>query len=639
MLSKPTLSQRLGYLFDNTISKSPMMLLVWLGAACMIIALIVSFVMWVLSRGFFGGMNLSVIVWNVLFQVMTPNPVEPSAGPWPYLAGMMLITFVSLFGVSILIGTLSSTIQDKFSGLRKGRSRVLECDHTVILGWSPQIFTIISELVTANESRQKRVVIAVLADQDKVKMEDEIRDRIPDTKNTCLICRSGNPIDPIDLEIVSPHTARAIIVLPPECDSPDSYVIKAVLAITNNPNRRDAPYRIVTEIRDPKTRKVLKILGDKDQVRAVLMSDFIARITAQTSHQPGLSMVYVELLNFSGDEIYFQEEPSLVGKTFGEALLAYEDSAVMGLHLANGQSVMNPAMETLIQPGDELFALSADDNTVQVSSLTTYPIDEGVIRQPARLHTANPEQILILGWNRCGMTLIHELDNYVPKGSQVTVVADPNVSQEVRDVGDAIADYGGRLVNLKAVFKEGDTTDRWLLDELQATLYNHVIVLSYDGLDVQEVDAKTLTTLLHLRDIAEKGGRHFTIVSEMLDLRNRQLAEVTHVDDFIVSDHLVSLMLAQFAENIALYEIFADIFDPEGSEIYLKPVSDYAATNQAVNFYTLVEAARRRGEVAIGYRLMREADLQPLYGLKINPKKSELMRFDEGDKIIVVAVE
>ena len=31
-------------------------------------------------------------------------------------------------------------------------------------------------------------------------------------------------------------------------------------------------------------------------------------------------MVYTELLNFEGDEIYFSEQPALVGKTLGEAL-------------------------------------------------------------------------------------------------------------------------------------------------------------------------------------------------------------------------------------------------------------------------------------------------------------------------------
>jgi voltage-gated potassium channel Kch len=48
-------------------------------------------------------------------------------------------------------------------------------------------------------------------------------------------------------------------------------------------------------------------------------------------------------------------------------------------------------------------------------------------------------------------------------------------------------------------------------------------------------------------------------------LRNRELAEVAHVDDFIVSDHLVSLMMAQLSENAELFDVFTDIFDPEGS--------------------------------------------------------------------------
>jgi ion channel POLLUX/CASTOR len=57
-----------------------------------------------------------------------------------------------------------------------------------------------------------------------------------------------------------------------------------------------------------------------------LTGDVIARVVAQTSRQSGLSVVYTELMNFGGDEIYFKQEPGLSGKTFGEALLAYEDS-------------------------------------------------------------------------------------------------------------------------------------------------------------------------------------------------------------------------------------------------------------------------------------------------------------------------
>ena len=195
------------------------------------------------------------------------------------------------------------------------------------------------------------------------------------------------------------------------------------------------------------------------------------------------------------------------------------------------------------------------------------------------------------------------------------------------------------LVNQTVAFSYGDVTNRRILDGLEIPSYQHVILLSDIGHhDPQQADARTLVTLLHLRDIAERTGHKFSIVSEILDLRNRELAEVTHVDDFIVSDRLVSLILAQISENKHLMEVFNDLFNPEGAEIYLKHVEDYVQLGVPLNFYTLLEAARRRNEVAIGYRLRADANEAALgYGLHINPRKSDLVTFSEGDRVVVLA--
>ena len=48
-----------------------------------------------------------------------------------------------------------------------------ESGHTLILGWSPKIVPVLQELVIANES-QKRPVVVVLADRDKVEMEEQM---------------------------------------------------------------------------------------------------------------------------------------------------------------------------------------------------------------------------------------------------------------------------------------------------------------------------------------------------------------------------------------------------------------------------------------------------------------------------------
>jgi hypothetical protein len=121
-------------------------------------------------------------------------------------------------------------------------------------------------------------------------------------------------------------------------------------------------------------------------------------------------------------------------------------------------------------------------------------------------------------------------------------------------------------------------------------------------------------------------------------LRNRQLAKATRADDFIVSDKLVSLTVSQLAQNPELQAVFDELFDVEGSEIYLRLATDYVDEDGPVDFYTIVEAGRRRGEVCLGYRLMADAD-DPgrSYGVRINPPKDVEISLGPDDRLIVLA--
>src|SRR6266498_4856940 len=631
---KPTFRQRLRYQFDNLMARGTPALIGMLFVLSLIVVFIAGATIAAsrfVQEGESTPLSFSEATWESLMRTLDSGTMGGDTGAG-FRIVMLFVTLGGIFVVSALIGVLNNGIEDQMARLRKGRSRVLESNHTLILGWSAQIFTILNELMTANEN-QPNARIVILADKDKVEMEDEIKERVEVKGKTRIICRNGSPIDPNDLEITSPHVAKSIIVLPPENIDPDTDVIKTVLAITNHPNRCPEPYHIVTQIRNEKNMSVLKMVGTKDEVQAVLNGDLIARVVAQTSRQSGLSVVYTELMDFGGDEIYFKQEPSLTGKTFAEALFAYEDSSLMGIRHADGKILLKPPLDFVIERDDKIFALSADDDTIQLSNLSLPPINEAAIRSSGKPLTPKPEKCLILGWNRSGVTIVRELDNYVAKGSQVTVVAD------IYGIDKQIT-ARGKIKNQKLIVQEGETTDRELLDSLHVQDYDHVIVLAYSTLEPQEADAKTLVTLLHLRDMSEKDETPFSIVSEILDLRNRELAEATQVDDFIVSEHLVSLMMSQLSENAELFRVFSDIFDPEGSEIYLKPVGDYIATGEPVNFYTVIEAARRRGQTAIGYRKTSEAsDSSKSYGVHTNPKKSGEVVFAPEDKIIMMAAD
>jgi hypothetical protein len=289
-------------------------------------------------------------------------------------------------------------------------------------------------------------------------------------------------------------------------------------------------------------------------------------------------------------------------------------------------------MDTILNEGDQIIAISEEKETIHLSGMDK-PAVRSELMQGLQTKPLKPEQTIILGWNSLGSTIVSELDHYVVSGSSVTIVSSKN------ELENEIAEIQAGLQNQIVFYTKGDITDRGLLDTLGIHNFQHAIVLA-DQVDdsIQLTDARTIITLLHLRDIAEKSGHPFSIVSEMLDVRNRELAEIAHADDFIVSDELASLLLAQISENEELYLVFEDLFDSEGSEIYLKPISDYIVLNQPVDFYTILESARLRNEVAIGYRLAKfSGDRSNGFGIVINPDKSNMVVFQEQDQLIVIA--
>ncbi len=628
----PTLKEKIRYQFDNYMAKGTVALIGGLGLLSLaLIILIASFISLtgVRAAGSDAPLNFWEAAWQSLMRTLDAGTMGGDEG-WGFRLVMFLVTLGGVFIISTLIGVLTSGIENKLEDLRKGRSRVIETGHTVILGWSSQIYTILSELISAN-ANQKDSCIVILGNKDKVEMEDEIRSGIGDPGRMRIVCRTGSPIDMKDLQLVSLQTARSIIILSPETGDPDAHTIKTILAITNNSQRREEKYHIVAEIKDPKNIQVACMVG-KDEVELVLTGDLISRIIAQTCRQSGLSVVYTELLDFGGDEIYFKEEPALVGKTFHDALFAYRTSAVIGLDQKGAGVRINPPMDTRIQPGDRMIAISTDDDTIILDQANNSPALSGGIanRQP---ETQAPERTLILGWNWRAPTIIRELDHYVAPGSEITVIADESSGKEALD------QLRPDLTNQTIIYRQADTTDRRVLEAVCPEDFDHVIVLAYaDTKDVEHADACTLMTLLHMRDMAERDQKDISIVSEMLNVQNRALAEVTRADDFIVSEKLISLIMTQVSENKALNAVFTDIFDPDGSEIYLKPAGQYVQIDHPVNFYTILESAARRNEVAIGYRIESlSGNAEKSYGVTLNPEKTQAVRFTSEDRIIVLA--
>jgi voltage-gated potassium channel Kch len=482
----------------------------------------------------------------------------------------------------------------------------------------------VSELVEANRSRRKATIV-ILAEQDKITMEDRLRHRLPTTRNTRVVCRTGSPLDLTDLEMVGLNSARSILILAPEglsAEDADAYVLKVLLAVNRGPAFKGLPHHVVAAVRDGRNRAVARLAGGDAVV--IDGDDISARLIVQTARQSRLSVIYHDLLDFGGDEFYIVAEPQLVGQSFGAALMAYRTSCPVGLIHSNGSTTLTPPMETVIGPADKLVILAEDDSKIKLAG-RPFEVDSAAIVHSVRGPQA-PERTLMLGWNGRAVRIIEQLDGSVTTGSAVDIVTDR------ADADMVVAQLSQRLRRVTLRIKDGDTRDRNVLESLDVAAYGNVIVLSDDHLDPMTADSRVLVTLLHLRDMLAKRGRNVQIVSEMRDDRDRALAQLTRADDFVVSEQMVSLLMTQISENRHLESVFTDLFDPEGAEIYVRPASYYIREASGYTFATVVESARRRGEVAIGYRA---ADPGEGHGVVLNPAKDSPMPLI--DRVIVLA--
>ena len=285
---KSGFGDRLRYMFDNSMSSGTPALIAWLfgATALLIVAFSVILTVFQLADGDYEHNFFEQLYYNLL-HALDPGTIGGDEGSWPFLLTLLALTLGGLFIVSALIGVLANGIDSKLADLRRGRSIVLEEDHTVILGWSESIFTIISELTLANESRTDPVIV-ILADRDKVDMEEELKVKVPDRRGTKVICRSGSPMDLDDLRLSSHDTARAVILLAPDSDDPDSEVIKTLLALTHEGS--EGP-RIVAEIQEPDNLEAAQLVGS-DRTTLLDIRETVAKLVVQTSRQSGAAAVY-----------------------------------------------------------------------------------------------------------------------------------------------------------------------------------------------------------------------------------------------------------------------------------------------------------------------------------------------------------
>lgn len=166
---------RARYWFDSVVARGTPALIGWLALVCLAVVVPASAgLVWADRHSPTTASGRLTAVWKTVGQTLK---IGGEVGPPAYVLLSVLLAVVALLFVSALVGLITTGMSERIMALRLGRSMVLEERHTVLLGWSDQVFPIISELVAANANR-RGAVVAVLSEMDKPEMEDQINTQV-----------------------------------------------------------------------------------------------------------------------------------------------------------------------------------------------------------------------------------------------------------------------------------------------------------------------------------------------------------------------------------------------------------------------------------------------------------------------------
>ncbi|MFE0653397.1 NAD-binding lipoprotein [Streptomyces sp. NPDC059534] len=621
---------RLRYWFDTVLTRGTPALVGWLALACLLLVVPVSaLLVWTDDRAPASLGSRVAAVWRNTGQTLR---LGGEVGPPLRVALSVLLALIALLYVSTLVSLITTGITDKLIALNRGHSTVLERGHTVVLGWSEQIPTVVSELLTAQVSvaRRGRGIVTVLADRVKTAMEEELRAAVGATGRPRVICRTGRPADPTALARVSPTTAQAVLVLPRDTPHDDAETVKTLLSLTAAAGE-DHPVRVIAAVRGDRHLTAARLAGGP---RATVLhtDDISARLLAQYARGPGLSLVHQELLDFAGHEFHTLPAPGPAGLTFRKASARCPESCAVGLVHGDGTVLLNPPADTPLEPGDRLIVVAEDTDTTHLTDLPP-PYDPTALAQPPRPAAASPERYLLLGWNRRAPRLADQLARRTPPGSTLDVVAEP-AAATLAALRAVTASVGHRLTLLH---HPGDPTLPETTDARDLTGYDAVVVLGPDRRRGQDPDDRTLVTLLHLRERQRRSGHPVPVVAELTDDRNSLIAPRAAAADFVVSGRTIGLLMTQISQNPHLAAVFEELFAADGNSVHLHPAAHYVATGRPTSFAAVVESAARQGACAIGYRSHEHSTTAPHHGVRLNPPKAQVRHWHPADQVVVIA--
>ena len=597
-----SIKDKINYWLDKQMSKGTISMIRLLSFAVVFVVLIVT----VLFLIFRLGDDFVSTFWDSLANIINAWMPSSDDGKIGYIVLNTITAIVGLLFTSILIGVVSSAIEEKLQELRNGNSIVLEKDHTIILGYNTGEHDLLKQLILATGNKKRTIVI--FTDIEKTAMEQDLINNVDIPKNVEVICRHGDITNVNNLKCCSIDKAKVVIINALN----DNRRIKAVLAVSMLKKMYpDCDVDIFACVTSDKYMLPQNKMDNKN-ITMLKTDDIMAKMIAHTSTEPGLSVAFKEILNFEGNEIYLEKDNRFYNKTVFELSGCIDNATLVGIK-HNDVITLNPSRDTIVEEGDEVLLFEISKGCYRINEIGEKNIYE------REYYTKLKEvkgKLYIIGNNILLNTIIKEL----PKDVVDIVLVPIKKNNEY-----TYNKYNNQNITI---------FDCNYLDDLDKITKDagHIVILADRTIDKEDSDINNILLLLKVMNLKELNDYSYNVTVELNMENSHNVSLKNNKIDYIVSSNIASLVLAQMSENIELESVFEELLSNKGNELFSKPIKPFNLTTEHDYSY----GGLKQIILSYGYTLLGYSHDEKMY---LNLQLEERVHLTENDRLIVLGRE